>query len=196
MHTPQNITSSTTSSNLRQFSFIGGSTGPWRISRITAVAGESLGMATRLRIVNEHPETPPTDASWLLRGITSNLRYTTQSESEQLIAKQKGLGRPHATRAALIPLKKSAAWWAMPQDTRRQIFEAQSRHTSIGLKYLPAIARRLHHAYDLGEPFDFLTWFEFAPKDEPHFDELLAELRSSQEWAYVDREVDIRLNRE
>ena len=73
-------------------------------------------------------------------------------------------GRPTADRAALIPLRKNAAWWALTQDERRHIFEAQSHHTQIGLDYLPAIARRLHHCRDLGEPqpFDFLTWFEFA----------------------------------
>jgi hypothetical protein len=63
------------------------------------------------------------------------------------------------------------------------------------LRYLPAIARRLHHSRDLGEPFDFLTWFEFAPQDEPAFDDLLAALRATEEWNYVEREVDIRLER-
>ena len=46
------------------------------------------------------------------------------------------------------------------------------------------------------EPFDFLTWFEFAPSDSQAFDKLVAELRASEEWTYVDREVDIRLVRE
>ncbi len=67
----------------------------------------------------------------------------------------------------------------------------------IGMKYLPAIARRLHHCRDLAEPeaFDFLTWFEYAPTDESAFEDLLAALRASQEWTYVDHEVDIRLVR-
>jgi len=65
------------------------------------------------------------------------------------------------------------------------------------LKYLPAIARRLHHCRDLGaaEPFDFITWFEFAPPAAPAFEQLLAELRATEEWRYVEREVDIRLVR-
>jgi hypothetical protein len=57
------------------------------------------------------------------------------------------------------------------------------------------VARRLHHSRDLGEPFDFLTWFEFAPSDEAQFDELIAMLRATEEWAYIDREIDIRLER-
>ena len=60
---------------------------------------------------------------------------------------------------------------------------------------MTAIARRLHHARDLGEPFDFLTWFEFAPEHEAAFDDLLGELRASPEWTYVEREVDIRVRR-
>jgi len=46
----------------------------------------------------------------------------------------------------------------LTQDERRAVFEEQSHHTAIGLKYLPATARRLHHCRDLGteEPFDFL----------------------------------------
>jgi hypothetical protein len=57
---------------------------------------------------------------------------------------------------------------------------------------------RLHHCRDLGEPepFDFLTWFEFSPEIAPAFDELVCALRSSPEWQFVDREVDIRVERE
>ena len=106
--------------------------------------------------------------------------------------------RREATSAALIPIRKTAAWWAMTQDERRSVFEEQSHHIEIGLRYLPAVARRLHHCRDLGgdEPFDFLTWFEYAPSDEKAFDELVAELRRSPEWKFVEREVDIRLVRE
>lgn len=83
----------------------------------------------------------------------------------------------------------------MAQDERLAIYEERSRHTTIGLEYLPRIARKLHHCRDLGEPFDFLTWFEFAPEHEPAFDALLTRLRASEEWTYVDREIDIRVHR-
>jgi hypothetical protein len=56
----------------------------------------------------------------------------------------------------------------------------------------------LHHCRDLrpAEPFDFVTWFEYAPADTAVFDELLHALRTSPEWAYVEREIDIRLVQE
>jgi hypothetical protein len=83
----------------------------------------------------------------------------------------------------------------LTQDERRAVFEEQSQHMRIGMKYLPPIARRLHHCRDLAEPeaFDFLTWFEYDPTHERAFDQLLVELRGSEEWKYVDHDVDIRL---
>ena len=46
-----------------------------------------------------------------------------------------------------------------------------------------------------GEPFDFLTWFEYAPEDAGAFEDLVGSLRGTEEWTYVEREVDIRLAR-
>ena len=64
------------------------------------------------------------------------------------------------------------------------------------MEYLPAVARRLHHSRELGEPFDFLTWFEYAPEHADAFEELVRRLRSTAEWRYVEREVDIRASRQ
>ena len=144
----------------------------------------------------EDPAVALRGARWVLRGTTSNERYVTRAEHDALDARQAPLGRTEATRAALIPIRKSEAWWTLPQDERRAVFEERSRHVTIGLEYLPAVARRLHHARDLGEPFDFLTWFEFAPAGALAFEELVGRLRSSEEWRYVERELDIRLSRE
>lgn len=58
---------------------------------------------------------------------------------------------------------------------------------------MPAIARRLYHCRDLGEPFDFLTWFEYASADSDIFEELVVNLRQTEEWSFVEREIDIRL---
>jgi chlorite dismutase len=169
--------------------FSAGPAGPWRIERLTQVAGASLPAATHLAMA----DLP--GASWRLRGVVSHPRYSTAAELKTLAGVQAGLGRPEATCAALIPIRKSEAWWSMAQDERRAVFEDRSRHIALSMKYLPAVARRLHHARDLGEPFDFLTWFEFAPEHAAAFDDLLAELRASPEWAYVEREVEIRVRR-
>lgn len=184
--------------NARLFAFVGGEIGPWRVIEIKTVVGEALADVKRLKVVNGAVPLLSNSAKWLLRGVTSNERYVTRLEKDQLVAKQPDLGRREATCAALIPIRKTASWWSLAQDERRRIFEENSSHIKIGLKYLPAVARRLHHCRDLGdnEPFDFLTWFEYAPSDSAAFDELLAELRASEEWMYVDREIDIRLVRD
>lgn len=174
--------------------FVGGLNGRWRIDSISAPVGSTLREAPRLDIVAGQLAEPPVGSAWLLRGAASNLRYTSRSERAGLAAAQAPLGRAEATRAALIPIRKSGDWWALAQDERRAIFEEQSAHIAVGQRYLPAIARQLRHCRDLGEPFDFLTWFEYAPESEPAFEELLAALRGSAEWRFVDREVDIRLS--
>ncbi len=178
--------------------FVGGSSGTWRIDRLDVVRGEGLPAADSLRVAEAPSLAAPASsdgASWALHGVTSNERYLTREEHERLEAVQPPLGRAEATRAALIPIRKTLEWWDLPQDERRAIFEESSHHVRTGLEYLPAVARRLHHCRDLGQPFDFLTWFEFAPESTSGFEELVRRLRETREWAFVEREVDIRLSR-
>jgi len=183
--------------NPRLFTFVGGKTGGWSVVSTTAVVGENLHAVDRVEIVNGSVDVLYEGGVWVLRGVTSNARYITRDEKESLVRKQAALGRPSANQSALIPIRKNAAWSDLTQDERRAIFEEQSRHVAVGLKYLPAIARRLHHCRDLGDakPFDFLTLFDYANSDEPAFDEMLGIMRGSEEWKYVDREVDIRMIR-
>lgn len=177
--------------------FAGGATGSWAVARFETVAGAPLEPTARLEVIEaEAARRLAWKPAWILRGITSNERYVSRIEREALAAQQQPLGRAAATLAALIPITKSEAWWELPQDERRRIFEESSHHVATGLEYLPAIARRLHHGRDLGEPFDFLTWFEFAPEHTSAFEELVGRLRETEEWAYVEREIDIRLFRE
>jgi hypothetical protein len=178
--------------------FVGGSQGVWRVEKVLAVRGESLPAVERLEVQagTAAPSVAPAPASgWALRGVAGHARYVERAEKVQLDAVSPPLGRAEATRAALIPIRKSPEWWLLPQDERRSIFEVRSRHIADSLPYLPRIARRLYHSRDLGEPFDFLTWFEFAPEHEPAFDELVGLLRGREEWAFVEREVDVRLQR-
>lgn len=182
----------------RLFSFIGGDTGQWRVAKIEAIVGEPLSDARKLDIASGAGSSSDPRAAWVLRGITSNERYVVREERNQIVAKLLDLGRPKATCAALIPIRKNEAWWSLTQDERLSIFREQSNHTRIGLQYYPELARRLHHCRDLSEsePFDFLTWFEYEPAQEARFNKLLAALRAIEEWKYVEREVDIRLVRE
>jgi hypothetical protein len=179
----------------RLWSFLGGETGDFAVREVVLVRGESLPVVARLDVVQG--QVPAPARGFLLQGVTSNERYVTSSEKRALVERQEVIGRDAATFGAFIPIKKSDAWWALPQDERRAIFEDHSRHIAIGLAALPAVARRLHHCRDLGtaQPFDFLTWFDYRPEDEGRFDELLAALRATPEWDYVEREVEVRVER-
>ncbi len=174
------------------FDFIGGDRGIWKVVKVDILSGQSLANVSNIDIVKSSA-IKEKYGIWTLTGFTSNVRYTEKSEKERLNAIQSDLGRQKATCAALIPIRKTETWWTMAQDERRKIFETKSHHTGAGLKYLPAIARKLYHCRDIGQPFDFLTWFEYAPEDTKVFDDLVFSLRQTEEWLYVDREIDIRL---
>jgi chlorite dismutase len=181
----------------RLYTFTGGGAGPWRIISCNPVKGDSLPPADFMSVVPGGLSSPLHGTSWMLRGVTSNERYVTRDEKSQLAARQVAIGRPEARYAALIPIRKNAAWWAMSQEDRRAVFEDRSRHIQTGLKYLPGVARRLHHCRDLAtqEPFDFLTFFDYPEAEVTAFEDLVAALRATEEWKYVDREVDVRLVR-
>lgn len=173
--------------------FSAGEEGPWRIVEIKQICGLSLPTADFLEITDG--DTGEGGKRWVLRGAAGHTRYTTRSETDQLVRRQARLGRASAKCAALIPIRKSEVWWLLAQDERRAIIEERSQHFGIGMDYLPAVARKLYHSRDLGEGFDFLTWFEFPEESAREFEELLDRLRATEEWQYVEREVEVRLRR-
>lgn len=169
-------------------SFNGGDTGEWQVVAQRTVTGTPMPSFARLDIGEAAPA-----PVWLARGFNSNLRYTTASERRDLTAHAAPPDRGDRC-AVLIPMSKSPIWWAMAQDERLQVY-ARSNHMRIGMDVLPAVYRRLYHGRDLGEAFDFLTWFTFAPEAEPEFDAMLGRLRASEEWQFVTHECEIRLRR-
>ena len=175
--------------------FAGGKTGVWRVLAIRLVQGHGLPQAERVSVCRGD-EPSPLEPQWTLSGVISNIRYVERPEQQELTLKQAPLGRSEATLAALIPIRKTAAWWNLTQEERRNIFERKSHHIAEGVRYLPSVARQLYHSRDIGEPFDFLTWFEYAPRHSEEFEELVRTLRQTEEWRHVDREIDIRLMRE
>jgi hypothetical protein len=177
------------------FQYIGGSTGSWRVMEMATISGPSLRPATHVEIVKGQFHRIPLKSAWVLRGLARNTRFFTREERTPLDSRELGLNRKFATSAALIPIRKSAEWWNMAVEDRQEIIEARSMQIRSSLKLLPALVRRLLHGRDFGEPFDEVTWFEYEPKDTKIFDELVSALRSSIEWQYVEREIDIRLVR-
>jgi len=178
--------------SMSPITFVGGDEGSLEVTEIRALRGAPLDTVDR---VDVRPRLEALDGAWSLRGVASHARYTQRRERDELDLVSPALGRTEAYVAVLIPIRKNTAWWALAQDERREIFEGRSRHIERSLPLLPRIARRLFHARDLGEPFDFLTYFELAPEHEHAFDELVASLRETEEWSYVAREVEVRMRR-
>lgn len=177
------------------FDFIGDNYGEWKVTSMTALKGNPIESVSHLTKVPQSDLIQSETGIWSFKGVISNLRYTEKEEKDKLIAVQEDLGRKNSTLAAFIPIQKSEAWWNLAQDERRKIMESKSQHTQTGMKYLPAIARKLFHSRDIGGEFDFLTWFEYAPAYADAFEELLDSLRKTEEWTYVNREIDIRLKK-
>ena len=178
------------------FSYIGGSSGSWRITSMKTLSGPALRSATHVEIAHGTVNRPPAGASWILSGVVKNTRFVTREERPVNTLRKYAANDREATCAALIPIRKSAAWWSLAQEEREGILEEQSRHFLSGLRFLPAIAKRFLYGRDLGEPFDIVTWLEYAPCDEVVFNELAAALRLTEEREFVEREIDIRLVRE
>jgi hypothetical protein len=176
--------------------YIGGSTGSWHVNSVTTHAGAPLKTATHVEIVKGRACRPPMASSWVLRGVVRNTRFVTREELPSLDPQFLKPGPVHSSCAALIPIRKSAAWWNLEHDERQEIVDARSRQLGRGMRFLPAIARRFLYGRDLGEPFDMVTWFEYSSRDQSIFDDLAGALRSSIEWQYIERDVEIRLVKE
>lgn len=127
-------------------------------------------------------------------GTTQHVVYTDAATRSELSQISRGSTGPIAV---LIPICKSASWWALAQDERQAHFTPGRRagHSALGRPFAARIYRRLYHARHLPESaWDFLTYFEFPEADRGAFQELLAILRdpeSNPEWSFVDRELEI-----
>jgi hypothetical protein len=134
--------------------FVGGITGMWRVLAIRPVQGDTLPRVERVAVYRAD-EPSPQESQWTLSGVISNVRYVERPEQQELTLKQAPLGRSEATMAALIPIRKTAAWWNLTQEERRNIFEKKSHHIAEGVRYLPSVARQLYHSRDMASPSTF-----------------------------------------
>lgn len=65
---------------------------------------------------------------------------------------------------AVIPIRKDADWWALPQDQRLAMMQ---EHTEAALPYHKTVKRKLYHSTGLDD-FDFITYFETAKLEDLH----------------------------
>ncbi len=177
----------------------GGHVTRYSVERVIPVRGPELSSVEAgqpLWRIEMAGRLPVPDAPFL--GTTTHLGYTdsgTRSQLTDISAAESG------PVAVLIPIRKSAEWWALAQDQRQSYLDpgASSGHIAIGRLYAARIYRRLYHArYLPNSEWDFLTYFEFPAREHNAFSDLLSALRDTKdnpEWAFVDRELEIWMTR-
>jgi hypothetical protein len=178
----------------------------YRVERVAAVrgdAGVSLdegATLVRLEVAARLPSSSEKAGPRLLfHGLPQHLQYTTHAQRDDLAKRSRAEVPASAdTVAVIIPIRKSAAWWALPHDDRQAHFRSQDGrpgHTAIGAEYADRIYRKLYHSrYAAEAGHDFITYFEFRRAHEADFRGLLASLRDTEknpEWGHVDREYEI-----
>ncbi len=179
--------------NSPSYSFIAGDRGSWEVVSMDRIVGAALEEAPFLDVRNEYVMKVPVDFRWLLRGVSSS-RNTPQLQNQELMTPWTHFGRDEICCAAFMPVKWTRDWWDLTEDERRSICGCGCDSKSVEIP-TRIEARRFHHSRELGEPFDFLMWFEYARADTALVDELVAAIRESEEWKYVEREADVRLLR-
>lgn len=105
------------------------------------------------------------------------------------------------SNAIILPIRKSAEWWALPSMERHQFFyphhDRQTGrdvrgHAELGREAAGRIHRRVFYNPDgEGRPgeWDFITYFECTDEDLALFDDTLAAMRDTSrnpEWRYVE----------
>ena len=96
-------------------------------------------------------------------GITKALNYVP-SFPDDLKAAMKTPPPEGTPYAVVVPIRKDAEWWLMPQDARTAMMK---EHTDATVAYLKTVKRKLYHSSGLDD-LDFITYFETAKLEDFH----------------------------
>lgn len=116
--------------------------------------------------------------SQTLTGVTKKLNYAPKFPDllEQLKAgKYEGDAPKYVI---VIPTRKNADWWNLPEEERTNLMVA---HTAPTLAYLKSVKRKLYHSTGLSDA-DFITYFE--TNSLVGFNDLVISLRKVKEDSY------------
>lgn len=164
--------------------------------RVDAVIGTETPEPgwTMARLESESRTAP--DLPLVYLGRSQSLQYTSPEQQAALAHAHGEFGAGATT--VIIPIRKSEAWWGLSAEDRRAHFRVGAGHTHTGAPYVDRVYRKLYHSRSMGLPYDFVTYFEFAPEDAGYFRDLLQELRDQNrnpEWRYVEWECEIWLTK-
>jgi chlorite dismutase len=117
----------------------------------------------------------------LMHGLTKKANYVP-GFPDQLKADLKVVSEPGSKPYAIvIPVTKSADWWALDQEKRAAMMR---EHTEATLPYLTTVKRKLYHSSGLDD-LDFITYFETSKLEDFH--SLILSLEKVKEFQYTLR---------
>lgn len=97
----------------------------------------------------------------VFNGITKALNYVPKFPDD-LKAELKTSPPQGSPYVVVVPIRKDAEWWLMPQDARTSLMQ---EHTGATVLYLKTVKRKLYHSSGLDD-LDFITYFETAKLDD------------------------------
>jgi len=119
--------------------------------------------------------------SGIMHGLTKKANYVPGFPDE-IKAELKSPSDPGAKPyVVVIPIRKSADWWALDQDKRAAMMK---EHTEAALPYHKTVKRKLYHSTGLDD-VDFITYFETSKLEDFH--NLILSLEKVKEFQYTRR---------
>lgn len=120
-------------------------------------------------------------AAGVMHGLTKKANYVP-GFPDQMKADLKAASEPGPKPYVIvIPIRKSADWWALDQDKRAAMMK---EHTEASLPYHKTVKRKLYHSTGLDD-VDFITYFETSTLEDFH--SLIVSLEKVKEFQYTRR---------
>ena len=117
----------------------------------------------------------------IMHGLTKKANYVP-GFPDQIKTELKAASDPGPTPYVIvIPIRKSADWWALDQETRAAMMK---EHTEAALPYQKTVKRKLYHSTGLDD-VDFITYFETSKLEDFH--SLILSLEKVKEFQYTRR---------
>jgi chlorite dismutase len=117
----------------------------------------------------------------IMHGLTKKANYVPgfpdEMKADLKTASEPG-PKPYAV---VIPIRKSADWWALDQEQRAAMMK---EHTEAALPYHKTVKRKLYHSTGLDD-LDFITYFETSKLEDFHG--LILSLEKVKEFQYTRR---------
>ena len=117
----------------------------------------------------------------ILHGLSKKANYVP-GFSDDMKADLKTASDPGPKPYAIvIPIRKSADWWALDQEARAAMMK---EHTEAALPYHKTVKRKLYHSTGLDD-VDFITYFETSKLEDFH--SLILAMEKVKEFQYTRR---------